>query len=221
VVDCFFREGGEATDFSSVEEAHTRIIDQVVEVDEALMEAYLESGQASTRNQLHDAFEKALRERHLIPVVFVSAETGAGIEALLDYIAKLLPSPREGNPPPFLRGEGEAAERFDIAPDPAAHVIAHVFKVVVDPYVGRTAVFRVHQGTIRTGAQLFVGDSRKPVKVSHLYRLQGKQTLEVPQAGPGDICAVTRIDSLNRNDVLHDSHDEDQIHLRRPPPRRR
>jgi elongation factor G len=216
VVDCFFREGGEATDFSSVEDAHTRIIDQVVEVDEALMEAYLESGQALDPGQLHDAFEKALRERHLIPVVFVSAETGAGIEALLDYIAKLLPSPREGNPPPFLRGEGEAAERFDIAPDPAAHVIAHVFKVVVDPYVGRTAVFRIHQGTIRTGAQLFVGDSRKPVKVSHLYRLQGKQTLEIPQAGPGEICAVTRIDSLNRDDVLHDSHDEDQIHLQPP-----
>jgi elongation factor G len=216
VVDCFFREGGEATDFSSVEDAHTRIIDQVVEVDEALMEAYLESGQALDPGQLHDAFEKALRERHLIPVVFVSAETGAGIEALLDYIAKLLPSPREGNPPPFLRGEGAAAERFDIAPDPAAHVIAHVFKVVVDPYVGRTAVFRIHQGTIRTGAQLFVGDSRKPVKVSHLYRLQGKQTLEIPEAGPGEICAVTRIDSLNRDDVLHDSHDEDQIHLQPP-----
>ena len=216
VVDCFFHEGGGATDFSSVAEAHTRIIDQVVEVDEALMEAYLESGQNLDPQQLHDAFEKALRERHLIPVVFVSAETGAGIEALLDYIVKLMPSPREANPPPFMRGEGEAAEPVVVSSEPDQHVVAHVFKIVVDPYVGRTAVLRVHQGTIRSGAQLFVGDSRKPIKLNHLYRLQGKQNIEVPEAGPGDIVAVTRIDSLNFNDVLHDSHDEDQFHVRLP-----
>jgi elongation factor G len=216
VVDCFFHEGGTPTDFSSVEEAHTQIIDQVVEVDEALMEAYLESGQKLDQQQLHDAFEKALRERHLIPVIFVSAETGAGVKELLDYIVKLMPSPREANPPPFMRGEGETAEPVVVASEPDRHVVAHVFKVVVDPYVGRTAVMRVHQGTIRNGAQLFVGDARKPLKLNHLYRLQGKQNVEVDTAGPGDIVAVTRIDSLNFNDVLHDSHDEDQFHVRLP-----
>ena len=216
VVDCFFHEGGGATDFSSVEEAHTQIIDQVVEVDEALMEAYLESGQQLDAQQLHDALEKALRERHLIPVIFVSAETGAGVNELLDYIVKLMPSPREANPPPFMHGEGEAAESVVVSSEPDQHVVAHVFKVVVDPYVGRTAVMRVHQGTIRNGAQLFVGDARKPLKLNHLYRLQGKQTVEVDEAGPGDIVAVTRIDSLNFNDVLHDSHDEDHFHVRLP-----
>ena len=216
VVDCFFRESGEVTDFSSVAEAHTRLLDQVVELDEALMEAYLESGQNLDPQRLHDAFEKALRERHLIPVIFVSAETGAGIEALLDYIVKLLPNPREANPPPFMRGEGEAAEPVVVSAEPDQHIVAHVFKIVVDPYVGRTAMLRVHQGTIRTGAQLFVGDSRKPVKLNHLYRLQGKQSREVPAAGPGDIVAVTRIDNLNFNDVLHDSHDEDNFHVRLP-----
>jgi elongation factor G len=216
VIDCFFRESGETSDFSSVEEAHTQIIDQVVEVDEALMEAYLESGQNLDPEQLHDAFEKALRERHLVPVIFVSAETGAGVESLLDYIVKLMPSPREANPPPFMRGEGEAAEPVVVSAEPDQHVVAHVFKVVVDPYVGRTAVLRLHQGTIKSGAQLFVGDSRKPIKLNHLYRLQGKQTIEVGAAGPGDIVAVTRIDSLNFNDVLHDSHDEDHFHVRLP-----
>ena len=216
VVDCFFREGGASSDFSSVEEAHTQIIDQVVEVDEALMEAYLESGQNLDPQQLHDAFEKALRERHLIPVVFVSAETGAGVDALLDYIVKLLPSPREANPPPFMRGEGDAAEPVIVSSEPDRHVVAHVFKVVVDPYVGRTAMLRVHQGTIKTGAQVFIGDARKPIKLNHVYALQGKQNIEVEQAGPGDIVAVTRIEALNFNDVLHDSHDEDHFHVRLP-----
>ena len=217
VADCFFRDSGGAVDFSSVGEAHTQLIDQVVEVDEPLMEAYLESGENLESGQLHDAFEKALRERHLIPVCFVSAETGAGIEALLDFIVELLPSPAEGNPPKFLRGDGEAAVPATVTPDAAAHAVAHVMKIVVDPYVGRMAVFRVHQGTIRTGSQLFIGNARKPFKVAHLYRLQGKQTEEIAEAAPGDICAVTRVEGIDFDHVLHDSHDEDDFHLRPPP----
>ena len=214
VYDCFFAPEGGATDFSSVAEAHEQIIDQVVEVDEELMEAYLESGEDLPPGKLHDAFEKALREGHLMPVCFVSAETGTGVDAFLDVIRKLLPNPTEGNPPPFLLGEGEDAEPATVIPDPSNHVIAHVFKVVVDPYVGRMGVFRIHQGTVTPNTQLFIGDARKPFKVSHLYRLQGKETVEIPSAGPGDICAVTKVDEIVYDAVLHDSHDEDHFHLR-------
>ena len=83
VIDCFFQPSGEGADFSSVEEAHSQIIDQVVEVDEELMELYLEQGEELAPEQLHDPFEEALRESHLIPICFVSAETGAGIPELL------------------------------------------------------------------------------------------------------------------------------------------
>ena len=158
--------------------------------------------------------EKALREGHLLPVCFVSAETGAGLDALLNVIIKLLPNPAEGNPPPFLRGEGEDAEPVQVAADRAAHVIAHVFKVVVDPYVGRMGVFRIHQGTVTSNTQLYIGDARKPFKVSHLYRLQGKETEEIPSAGPGDICADTKVEEIQYHSELHDSHDEDNYHLR-------
>jgi elongation factor G len=67
---------------------------------------------------------------------------------------------------------------------------------------------------MRPGSQLFVGDARKPFKVAHLYRLLGKETQEVPQAVPGDICAVSKVDELHFDAVLHDSHDEDQYHLK-------
>lgn len=221
VVDCFFRPSGKPSDFSSVQEAHTRIIDQVVEVDEELMALYLDQGQEISPEQLHDPFEKALREGHLIPVCFTSAETGAGIPELLDVLVRLMPNPAEGNPPPFLKGPLDDLERVTVTPDPAKHVIAHVFKVCIDPYVGKLGVFRVHQGTVRPGSQLFVGDARKPFKVAHLYRLMGKDSIEVPQAIPGDLCAVSKVDELHLDAVLHDSHDEDQYHLksvRFPPP---
>ncbi|HEX7114398.1 MAG TPA: elongation factor G [Steroidobacter sp.] len=214
VVDCFFQPGAAAPDFSSVEAAHTEIIDQVVEVDEKLMALYLEQGEELSPEQLHDPFEQALREGHLVPVCFVSAETGAGVKELLDVFARLMPNPREGNPPPFLKGEGPQARRVEVVPDPDRHVIGHVFKVNIDPFVGKLGVIRVHQGTVRTGAQLFVGDARKPFKVAHLYRLQGKDHTEIAQAIPGEICAIPKVDELHFDAVVHDSHEEDHYHLK-------
>src|SRR5690606_30920262 len=101
VRDCFFHGDGQA-DFSSVQEAHTELIDQVVEVDEGLMALYLEQGETLAPEQLHDAFEKAMREGHLVPVCFVSARTGAGVGELLELMERLMPSPLEGNPPTFI-----------------------------------------------------------------------------------------------------------------------
>ena len=82
VVDCFFTREGPSTDFSSVEKAHRDIIEQVVEADVALLERYLGGDEAITAEQLHDPFEKALREGHLVPVCFTSALTGEGAPEL-------------------------------------------------------------------------------------------------------------------------------------------
>ncbi|MEJ2423370.1 MAG: elongation factor G, partial [Candidatus Thiodiazotropha sp.] len=214
VVDCYFQPSGDATDVISVNEAHDSLIDQVVEVDEALMELYLEQGQALKPEQLHDPFEKALREGHLIPVCFTSAETGAGLDQLMKLFIKLMPDPTEGNPPPFMKGEGANMKPVEVSADPEKHVIGHVFKVVNDPYRGKLGIFRVHQGTLAANAQLFIGDARKPFKANHLFALQGKEQIEMTQAVPGDICAVARVDEIHFDAVLHDSHDEDHHHLR-------
>ncbi len=212
VTDCFFALGGES-DFSSVADAHRALVDQVVEVDEDLMNIYLEQGEVAPE-QLHAPFEKALRENHLVPVCFVSTSTGAGIPELLDVMARLLPNPAEGNPPQFIQGEGEAAQPLLCQPDPDKHVLAHVFKVEIDPYVGKTAMFRVHQGTVTPDSQLYIGESRKPFKVSHLYRIQGKQLEEVKACVPGDICAVTKVDDLGFDAVLHDAPEDDHVHMK-------
>jgi elongation factor G len=212
VVDCFFNPEGES-DFSSVAAAHGALVDQVVEVDEALMSLYLEQGEISAE-QLHAPFERALREGHLVPVCFVSAKTGAGLAELLDVLVKLAPNPAEGNPPLFYKGEGDAVEEYRSEPDPGKHVLAHVFKVVVDPFVGKLGVFRVYQGTVTKETQLFIGDGRKPFKVGHLFLLQGGKSVEIDRAVPGDIAAVAKVDEVLFDCVLHDSHDEDHIHMR-------
>ena len=214
VVDCFFQPTGSDTAFGSFETAHTQIVDQVVEVDEALMELYLEQGQALKPDQLHDPFEKSLREGHLVPVCFVSARTGAGIPELLEVFERLMPNPLEGNPPLFLQGEGDDVKEVVITPDPMAHALAHVFMVNIDPFKGRLGVFRIHQGKIRPGNQLFVGDARKPIKVNQLLKLNGGTHTKINEGVPGDICAIPRVDEAHYDAVLHDSHDEDHFHLK-------
>ncbi len=214
IVDCFFQPTGTETLFDSFASAHTQIVDQVVEVDEDLMELYLEQGEELKPSQLHDPFEKALREGHLVPVCFASARTGAGIPELLEVFERLMPNPMEGNPPRFLRGEGEDADEVVITPDKSGHAIAHVFMVNIDPFKGRLGVCRVHQGTIKVGSQLYVGDARKPIKVNQLLQLNGEKFTNVNTAIPGDICAIPRVDEVHYDAVLHDSHDEDHFHLK-------
>jgi elongation factor G len=214
VSDCFFAPSGEA-DFSSVAEAHKKLVEQVVEVDEKLMEAYLEKGEVAAAD-LHEPLERAMREGHLIPVVFTSAKTGAGIAELLDVIVKLLPNPAEGNPPVYLNVpvEGGEASELTALPDPGRHALAHVFKVEIDPYVGRLAVFRIHQGRITPGTQLYIGAGRKPVRAGHLYLLRGKTQVEVSEAVPGDICAIAKIDDIQFDHILHDSPADAHIHAK-------
>ncbi len=212
VVDCFFNPSGDS-DFSSVEAAHRALIDQVVEVDPKWMEAYLEQGDIDPK-ELHEPLEQAMREGHLVPICFVSARNGAGVGELLDVFAKLMPNPTEGNPPQFLRGEGDSAQPITAEPDPKKHVLAHVFKVAVDPYVGKMGVFRIYQGTVTRDSQLYIGDGRKPFKVGHLFLLQGKDHIEINQAVPGDICAVAKVDDIHFDAVLHDAAEDDHIHLK-------
>src|SRR5207247_8688811 len=136
VVDCSFNPSGEA-DFSPVAAAHQALVDQVVEVDADLIALYLEQGEIAPE-QLHAPFEQALREGHLVPVCFTSSRNGAGIAELLDIMVKLLPNPAEGNPPLFYRGDPDNPASHKVlraTPDPAKHVLAHVFKITLDPFV--------------------------------------------------------------------------------------
>lgn len=220
VADCFFGPTEESPDFSSIAAAHAEITDRVVELDDALMERYLEQEQELSSTDLHEPFERALRAGHLIPVCFVSAKNGAGLRQLLRVMTQLMPNPLEANPPEFVAGRERRTVKID-ATDGSGHFVGHVFKLNVDPYVGRLAAFRVHQGEIHTGDQVFIGDKRKAVKLAHLYTMQGKDLREVPMAAAGDFCAVAKIDDIQFGDVLHSSHDEDELHCASvplPPP---
>ncbi|WP_305804413.1 elongation factor G [Stenotrophomonas sp. YIM B06876] len=209
VLDCFSHTGGDS-DVGPVAQWHQRILDQVVEINETVMEHYLDLGEGGlSGEELHSAFEQCLREGHLVPVCFVSARTGAGVAELLKIAQTLLPDPGEGNPPLFLEHDTAAPVRAD----PQAPVIATVFRIINDPFVGKIGLFRLYQGTLRRDMPLLVDAARKPVKVAHLFRVQGKDHAPVDSVVAGDIAALAKLDELHYGAVLHEQPGHDDLRL--------
>ncbi len=205
IARCFYRTADAgAPDFSSVEEAHQALIDQVVEIDEALMERYL-GGEELSPEELAAAFKKAMCEGHLVPILFVSGEQGTGVEVMLDVITRLCPSPAEANPRPFFVRAKEGDEEREWLPtaDASKPLVGHVFRIAADPFVGKLAAFRIHQGTLKSGDSVYIGEHRKPVRLAHIFQLQGKDHVECHQALPGDIVAVAKIDEMHYDAVVH------------------
>ncbi|MFG0330086.1 MAG: elongation factor G [Phycisphaerales bacterium] len=217
VVRCFYKTDG-ATDFSSVEEANQALVDQVVEVDDALMEKYLESGSISAED-LESTFTRAMNEGHLVPMFFVSGKEGTGVDELLDIIAKLFPSPVSGPKKTFLSaGDGDDLNEWNAEPDPEKPVVGHVFRVATDPFVGKLAAFRIFQGKLKAGDSVYIGDARKPVRLAHLFQLQGKDHVEVHEVVPGDIVAVAKIDEMEYGEVVHANDSVKSARLKSQPP---
>ncbi len=213
VLDCFSHDGGDS-DVGPVATWHQRILDQVVEIDEGVMERYLEAGEKGLSGvELHAAFEQCLREGHLVPVCFVSARTGVGVEELLGIAHDLLPDPSEGNPPLFVSHENGGMCPVHVTPDPQAPVVADVFRIINDPFVGKIGVFRLYQGTLHKDMTLLVDDQKKPVKATHLFRVMGKEHVPVDMVVAGDIAAVAKIEEIHYDAVLHDRHEQDHLRL--------
>ena len=211
VINCFTNATGES-DLGDVADFHTGIVDQVVEVDEELMESYLEQGEVSPE-QLHGPFEAALCQAHLIPVMFMSAKSNVGIIEFMNFIANLCPNPLEGNPRTFVIHEGDEQEEWHASND-GDHPVAHVFKVSSDPYVGKLCVFRLHQGALSPNVHPRIGDSKKPLRLSHVFKLQGKDHVEVKEIISGDIGAVAKVDELHYGSVMHDATISEQMKIK-------
>jgi len=212
VVECLLNTDGDA-DFDTVKRCHAAILDQIVEMDENLMEKYL-GGEEPDYSALHDPFERAMDDGHVVPILFTDAKNGVGLKELLDAIVMHFPSPIEGNMPNFLTGEGADEKPYEVKEESTRPLLAHVFKVTTDPFVGKLAIFRVHQGRITGQSQVFIGHNKKPIKLGHVFHLQGKEHKEVPEVITGDIGAVAKIEDIHTNDVLHDDHALDSVHLK-------
>ena len=210
VIDCFDNDKGEAR-FASVERVHQAFIERIVEMDDETMERYLEEGDVDPKS-LHAPLTKALRLGHIIPVCYTSAKNLIGMRDLIKVFVRHLPNPTDANAPLFFKADGSEYMTF---PDANRPVLAHVFKVVNDPYIGKIGLFRLHQGRITKDSTLYVDDGKKAFKIARPIMLQGKEGLEVDEMNPGYIGAVAKVDDIVYGSILHDSAIEGGIYMKK------
>lgn len=201
IARCFLSGEGEC-DLGDMEKFHTAIVDQVVETDEELMEQYLEAGNVAPASLLKP-FKQAMVDRHLVPVLFASALEGTGVRELLDQITELFPSPVDGATRYFDRVDGDQLTEVVPKPISGGGLMSHVFKISSDPFVGKLSYIRVHQGVIKGGESYRLDSERKPVRMSGLLKMQGRDSKDLDSAIPGDICVVSKIDEVGFNSVFH------------------
>ena len=201
VVDVI-RAPDDESDLGPVKAFHAAVMDSIVEMDEDIMEKYL-GGDEPDESHLHSALVRAMAEGHIVPIFFTDAKDSVGVKELIDAICKHFPSPLETRPWPMVQAEGDEHD-FHYAESNNGGLLAHVFKVTTDPFVGKLALFRVHQGKATGMTQALLGHARKPIKLGHLFHMQGKDHAEAQEVIAGDIAAVAKIEELHAGDILHD-----------------
>ncbi len=209
VIDCFANSEGD-TDFSSVADAHTALIEQVVEADEALMEEYLEKGEIDT-SKLSGVISKAISEGSFVPILFTDAKKEIGVKELLDMVADYTPSPVEGKQRELVKGEGEEEQRTPAESDPNGKFVGQVFKVFTDPKSNiKYSACRIYSGSIKSDSQIHIGGERKGQRPGQLYKLQGVDHPEIEEGMAGDIVAMAKLDT-QIGDMMTEEADVGQV----------
>jgi elongation factor G len=188
------------------QEYREKLMDEVAEVSDELMERYLE-GEEITHEETVNALKTGVTEGHVFPVTCGAATRNLGINRLLDAFVDDLPSPAK-------RG-AVALDGVTLDPDESKEMVAFVFKTLADPYAGRINLFRVYQGVLKHDSQVFNCRAQVKERIGQLLVPQGKETDHTDEFGPGDIGAVAKLKETHAGDVLADRDAE--IPLALPP----
>jgi elongation factor G len=211
VLDCFDHAAGTA-DFGSVAEVHDEMLESTIEIDDRDLERYL-AGETIDVAELRKDFVEAMNRGHVVPILFTCATREVGVDDLLHVLAAEAPSPVTGRPRRLSRG----GELVEIPCDAARPLLAHVFKVTTDPYLGKIAMVRVLQGQLDGATPFIVSGTRKPLKASHLLKVEGREHVELTTAAfAGDLVAIAKIDDLHVDTVLRDPSAADDLTAARP-----
>ncbi len=198
VVDCFDQEAGDA-DFLSVAEVHREMLESTIEVDDAALERYL-GGEAIDLESMRKYFIVAMNQGHVVPILFTAASTEVGIDDLLHILVEEAPSPANARPRRMRKG----GELIELPCDVDAPLLAHVFKVTTDPYLGKLAMMRIVQGKLDASTQFVCGGDKKAHKAGHVLKVEGRDHPEVESvAYAGDIVALAKVEDIHVNQVLH------------------
>ncbi|MBI5195548.1 MAG: elongation factor G [Nitrospirae bacterium] len=186
------------------EEYRKKLVEKIVESNDAMLEKYLEGAVLST-----DEIIKGIREssitRQFIPVVCGSATKNIGVHKLLDMIPLCLPSPAEkANITPIKGKNAKNSDGVMRKPLDTEPFSAQVFKTIADPFAGKLTLFRVFSGVLKADSTVYNSTRESKERVGHLFYLSGKKQVPAQKVGPGEIAAVAKLKDTLTGDTLSD-----------------
>jgi len=177
----------------SAEEYREKLMDEICEVSDSLMERYLE-GEEIAHDEIVGVLKDGTNAGLLFPVVCGVATRNLGTNRLLDAIVEDLPSP-------VKHGSLELPE-ITLQADEDAPLYAYVFKTRADPFAGRINLFRVYQGVMRHDTQIMNTTNHNKERIGQLLVFSGKESGHADEFGPGDIGAVAKLKETRAGDWL-------------------
>ncbi len=184
-----------------VERLREKLVEAAVEMDDQLMEKYLESGEVSTE-EIVRCLRKGTMERKLVPAVCGSSIRNIGVQPLLDVAISCFPSPLERGP---VQGKNAKTGELETRePKEDAPFSAFIFKTIADPFAGKLNLFRVYSGSVNADSTLF--NSKKDVRerIGQIFLLEGKKQKPIGFASVGDIVAVAKLKETTTGDSFSD-----------------
>lgn len=176
---------------------HKELIEHIAESDDTLLNKFFEQGGLS-EEEFRAGIHAALQKQLFIPLFCTSAETNVGVARLMDFIAKYGSSPVDRAKISAVAQDGSETEVALDHPEP----VAHVFKTMAEEHFGELSFFRVYSGTLRSGMDLFNSDRKTGERIGQIYSINGKDRVIVPEAGPGEICAVVKLKDTHTGNTL-------------------
>ena len=186
----------------TVDEWRTNLFEAVAEYDEAIMEKYFDDPDSITREEILSALRAATLDMAIQPLMCGSAFKNKGVQAVLDAVCSLLPSPLDMPP---VEGENpETGEKETRQADPKDHFASLAFKIMTDPYVGRLAFFRVYSGRLEAGSYVLNNRTGKKERISRLLQMHSSKQQPVEFVESGDIAAAVGFKDIRTGDTLTD-----------------
>lgn len=187
-----------------VQAAREALIEMVAEADDTLMEKFFEAG-TLTQDELIGGLRRAVLARKVVPVLCTSATVNIGIQPFLDAVVQYGPSPAER---PVKAKHAKTGDDTTVEPSDSSPYCAFVWKTVADAFAGRITLFRVINGTLKSDSTVHNLTRDTQERLGHIFLLQGKQQVQVPEIKAGDVGAVAKLKDTLTSDTLADKSSE-------------
>jgi len=181
------------------EEWREKLIENIVEANDELMEKYLE-GEELSAQEIEGTFILAVKSGILVPITCGSATLNMGVPQLMDLIVQGLPAPVERGP--FKGVQPVGKEDIQRSPEPDAPFSSLVFKTVADPFAGKLSLLRVFSGTLNAESHVYNANKRDKEKFGQIFLLEGKKQQPTEMAIAGDIVAIPKLKATQTGDTL-------------------